>query len=115
MKKTVLSLSAGLLALGVSAAAIAQQVTLKPEEQIEYRQAAYNFASWNMKKLKAHNRTEVAFLTRSMFGVPQTRSVLGVPQTRSAPDVQQTRSALDVQQNGQVHQDADHGQTAGGE
>lgn len=52
-KKTVLSLSAGLLALGVSAAAIAQQVSLKPEEQIEYRQAAYNFASWNMKKLKA--------------------------------------------------------------
>lgn len=42
-----------LLAASVATAASAQQAPLKPGEQIEYRQAAYAFAAWNMKKLKA--------------------------------------------------------------
>lgn len=42
----------GLAILGLVASATAAD--LKPEEQIETRQAGYTFMSWNMKKIKAN-------------------------------------------------------------
>ena len=53
MSKLVVVLFAGLAALTVSTAAMAEPAGLKPEDQINYRQAAYKFAAWNMSKLKA--------------------------------------------------------------
>ena len=52
MTNSVRTLLTTVLAAGLVAGANAAD--LKPEEQIETRQAGYSFMSWNMKKIKAN-------------------------------------------------------------
>ena len=49
MKKTL----AALILASVAGSVLAQQ-TLKPEEMIKTRKAAYSFMAWNMGKIKAN-------------------------------------------------------------
>ncbi|MFB1486647.1 MULTISPECIES: cytochrome c [unclassified Thiocapsa] len=51
MNRILASTVLGIAALGVASAALAD---LKPEEQIQYRQAGYSFMSWNMGKIKSN-------------------------------------------------------------
>ena len=61
-------------ALTFTSAAFAQQA-LKPERAIQYRQAAYSFASWNMGKIKAnvegsnYNKAEVIAAAQAIAAV----------------------------------------------
>jgi cytochrome c556 len=50
MQRTIASTTFGILAFALTTTAFAD---LKPEEQIEYRQAGYSFMSWNMGRIKA--------------------------------------------------------------
>jgi cytochrome c556 len=51
MNRILASTVLGIAALGVASTALAD---LKPEEQIQYRQAGYSFMSWNMGKIKSN-------------------------------------------------------------
>jgi len=52
MKRMPASAVAGVLA--VALASVASAAELKPEDQIQYRQAGYSFMAWNMGKIKAN-------------------------------------------------------------
>lgn len=52
MYRMIRTATVGLLALGLAGTATAAE--LKPEEQIQYRQAGYAFMAWNMGKIKAN-------------------------------------------------------------
>ncbi|NKN31868.1 c-type cytochrome [Marichromatium bheemlicum] len=52
MKRMPASAVAGVLTVALASAATAAE--LKPEEQIQYRQAGYSFMAWNMGKIKAN-------------------------------------------------------------
>jgi len=51
MKKITIAAILGISALSLTTSAFAQ---VKPEDQIKFRKAAYNFAAWNMGKIKAN-------------------------------------------------------------
>ncbi len=51
MKRRLISTVLGVAAVALASAAFAD---LKPEEQIQYRQAGYRFMDWNMAKIKAN-------------------------------------------------------------
>ena len=88
-------LTAGLVA-GANAA------DLKPEEQIETRQAGYSFMSWNMKKIKAnldgdYNQPTVQAAAAAIAGIansgmgalygPGTDKDIGDVKTRVKPEL----------------------------
>jgi cytochrome c556 len=52
MRRTLAGMSVGVIAAAFASTALSAD--LKPEEQIEYRQAGYSFMSWNMGKIKAN-------------------------------------------------------------
>ena len=95
MKKTL----AALILLSLSGAVMAQ--TLKPEEMIKTRKAAYSFMSWNMGKIKAnldgsfnqdqvvHAANAVAAVANSGLGAlfgPGTDKEVGGEKTRVKPE-----------------------------
>lgn len=55
MKAKLASTVAGIIAVTLASSAVAG---LKPEEQIQYRQAGYSFMAWNMGKIKANLEAE---------------------------------------------------------
>lgn len=88
--------------LTVGLAAGANAADLKPEEQIETRQAGYSFMSWNMKKIKAnlegnYNQptvqaaaTAIAGIANSGMGAlygPGTDKDIGDVKTRVKPEL----------------------------
>ncbi len=93
------------LALGICAAALAGSALaadLKPEEQIETRQAGYTFMAWNMGKIKAnldgtYDAKQVAAAANviaaiansgmgALFG-PGTDKDIGNVRTRAKPEL----------------------------
>ena len=63
---------ASCLVLGLAGVAVAAD--LKPEEQIETRQAGYTFMSWNMGKIKANlegdfSQTQVSAAANAIAGI----------------------------------------------
>ena len=96
MKKTL----AALILASVAGSVLAQQ-TLKPEEMIKTRKAAYSFMSWNMGKIKAnldgsfnqdqvvHAANAVAAVANSGLGAlfgPGTDKEVGGEKTRVKPE-----------------------------
>jgi cytochrome c556 len=90
----------GLLTIGLSTASVAAD--LKPEEQIETRQAGYKFMSWNMKKIKANlegdysqptvkaSASAIAGIANSGMGAlygPGTDQDIGNLKTRVKPEL----------------------------
>lgn len=69
------------IALGTIAAAVVGAVNaadLKPEEQIQTRQAGYKFMSWNMGKIKAnlegdYSQTQVQAAADAIAGIANSR------------------------------------------
>ncbi|AFL72177.1 c-type cytochrome [Thiocystis violascens] len=99
MKRTVASTTFGILAVAFASAAFAD---LKPEEQIEYRQAGYSFMSWNMGKIKANLEGDfssdqvskaanaIAAIANSGMGAlygPGTDQNIGEVKTRVKPEL----------------------------
>lgn len=97
MKKTLARISFAVLAASLTAPAFAQ---LKPEDQIQYRQAGYRFMSWNMGKIKAnlegsYNKDQVAAAANAIAGIagsgmgalygPGTDQAIGNVKTRVEP------------------------------
>jgi len=89
---------ASCLSLGVAGIAVAAD--LKPEEQIETRQAGYTFMSWNMGKIKANldgdfSQTQVSAAANAIAGIansgmgalygPGTDKDIGDVKTRVEP------------------------------
>lgn len=72
MKKSIARIALPLLALSLVSAAGA--AGLKPEDQIQIRQAGYKFMSWNMGKIKAnldgdYNAKQVAAAANAIAGI----------------------------------------------
>ena len=95
MKAMMISALAG--ALLVSTAAQAQ---LKPEEQVEIRQAGYQFMAWNMGKIKAqvidgkepYDQAKVAAAANAIAAIANSgMGALYSPDTTSAQLGKQTR------------------------
>ena len=99
MKQLLASTAAGLMALGLASSALAAD--LSPEEQIEIRQAGYEFMGWNMGKIKAnlegnYNAAQVesaanaiAAIANSGMGAlygPGTDKAVGDTKTRVKPE-----------------------------
>jgi cytochrome c556 len=99
MKRILASTVVGVVALGLASTAVAQ---LKPEEQIQYRQAGYSFMSWNMGKIKANLEGEydeaqvaaaanaIAAIANSGMGAlfgPGTDKDVGSVKTRAKPEL----------------------------
>lgn len=99
MKQLLASTAAGLMALGLASSALASD--LSPEEQIEIRQAGYEFMGWNMGKIKAnlegnYNAAQVesaanaiAAIANSGMGAlygPGTDKAVGDMKTRVKPE-----------------------------
>ncbi|SDX96932.1 Cytochrome c556 [Allochromatium warmingii] len=99
MKQLLASTAAGLMALGLASSALAAD--LSPEEQIEIRQAGYEFMGWNMGKIKAnlegnYNAAQVesaanaiAAIANSGMGAlygPGTDKAVGDMKTRVKPE-----------------------------
>ncbi|BCU08163.1 c-type cytochrome [Allochromatium tepidum] len=99
MKHLLASTAAGLMALGLAGAAFAADLT--PEEQIETRQAGYEFMGWNMGKIKANLEGEynaaqveaaanvIAAIANSGMGAlygPGTDKDVGDVKTRVKPE-----------------------------
>jgi cytochrome c556 len=73
-RKIVFALAA--LAISASALNVAHaQQALKPEQAIKYRQAAYNYISWNMGRIKAnveganYNKSEVILAANAISAI----------------------------------------------
>lgn len=93
------------IALGTIAAAVVGAVNaadLKPEEQIQTRQAGYKFMSWNMGKIKAnlegdYSQTQVQAAADAIAGIansgmgalygPGTDKDIGDVKTRVKPEL----------------------------
>ena len=90
------------LTLALTAAGFASAEQLKPEEQIETRQAGYSFMSWNMGKIKANlegefSPTQVAAAANAIAGIansgmgalygPGTDKDIGDVKTRVKPEL----------------------------
>lgn len=99
MKRTVASSAIGILAIAFASTAFAD---LKPEEQIEYRQAGYSFMSWNMGRIKANLENNynpdqvskaanaIAAIANSGMGAlfgPGTEKSFGDVKTRVKPEL----------------------------
>jgi cytochrome c556 len=107
MKTLMKAAAIGLVTASLGAAAIAAD--LKPEEQIETRQAGYTFMSWNMKKIKANldgnfsqpavqsAATAIAGIANSGMGAlygPGTDKDIGDVKTRVKPELFTEREAV---------------------
>jgi cytochrome c556 len=99
MKRILASTVLGVAALGFASTALAD---LKPEEQIQYRQAGYSFMSWNMGKIKAnlegdYNEAQVAAAANAIAAIansgmgalygPGTDKDIGDVKTRVKPEL----------------------------
>jgi cytochrome c556 len=99
MNRILASTVLGIAALGVASTALAD---LKPEEQIQYRQAGYSFMSWNMGKIKSnlegdYNAEQVAAAANAIAAIansgmgalfgPGTEKDVGNVKTRVKPDL----------------------------
>jgi cytochrome c556 len=99
MKRILASTVLGVVALGFASTALAD---LKPEEQIQYRQAGYSFMSWNMGKIKAnlegdYNEAQVAAAANAIAAIansgmgalygPGTDKDIGDVKTRVKPEL----------------------------
>ncbi|RKT46237.1 c-type cytochrome [Thiocapsa rosea] len=99
MNRILASTVLGIAALGVASAALAN---LKPEEQIQYRQAGYSFMSWNMGKIKSnlegdYNSEQVAAAANAIAAIansgmgalfgPGTEKDVGNVKTRVKPEL----------------------------
>jgi cytochrome c556 len=95
-------LSIAALTLAMTAAGIAVAEELKPEEQIQTRQAGYSFMSWNMGKIKANlegefSQPQVAAAANAIAGIansgmgalygPGTDEDIGDVKTRVKPEL----------------------------
>lgn len=93
-----------LLMGGLSAAllltSLASQAQLKPEEQVEIRQAGYQFMSWNMGKIKAqvidgsvpYNQAQVSAAAQTIAAIANSgMGALYSPQTTREQFGEQTR------------------------
>ena len=100
MKPFFASTACGLVAVALASSALAAD--LKPEEQIEIRQAGYEFMSWNMGKIKASLEGEynsdqvsaaanaIAAIANSGMGAlfgPGTDKNIGDVKTRVKPEL----------------------------
>ncbi len=99
MKKSTIRMALGVIALSLATAASAQ---MKPEDQIETRQAGYKFMAWNMGKIKAnlegeYNKDQVIAAANlvaatansgmgALFG-PGTDKAIGDVETRVKPEL----------------------------
>lgn len=98
MRKIIQAAAITALAVGLTGAAIAAD--LKPEEQIQTRQAGYKFMSWNMGKIKAnlegtYSQPQVAAAADAIAGIansgmgalfgPGTDKDIGDVKTRVKP------------------------------
>ncbi len=98
MQQILRTTVASCLALGLAGVAVAAD--LKPEEQIETRQAGYTFMSWNMGKIKANldgdfSQTQVSAAANAIAGIansgmgalygPGTDKDIGDVKTRVEP------------------------------
>lgn len=99
MKKGLVQVVLGVVALSVTAVASAQ---VKPEDQIRFRQAGYSFAAWNMGKIKANldgnfNKDQVAAAATTIAAIansgmgalfgPGTEKAVGNRQTAVKPEL----------------------------
>ncbi|MBK5962605.1 cytochrome C [Thiocystis minor] len=99
MKRTITRTVLGLFAFALATTASAG---LKPEEQIQYRQAGYSFMSWNMGKIKANLEGDfsqdqvakaanaIAAIANSGMGAlfgPGTDKDIGAVKTRVKPEL----------------------------
>ncbi|EGV19057.1 c-type cytochrome [Thiocapsa marina] len=99
MNRILASTVLGIAALGVASTALAD---LKPEEQIQYRQAGYSFMSWNMGKIKSnlegdYNAEQVAAAANAIAAIansgmgalygPGTDKDVGNVKTRVKPEL----------------------------
>jgi hypothetical protein len=98
MKRILASTVLGAFALGIASTAVAD---LKPEEQIQFRQAGYSFMSWNMGKIKSNlegdfNADQVAAAANAINAIansgmgalygPGTDKNIGDVKTRLKPE-----------------------------
>jgi cytochrome c556 len=99
MKSVLASAVIGLVSLGLASTAAAE---LKPEEQIQIRQAGYSFMGWNMGKIKAnlegdYNSDQVIAAANAIAGIansgmgalygPGTDKDIGAVKTRVKPEL----------------------------
>jgi cytochrome c556 len=99
MKSVLASAVIGLVSLGLASTAAAE---LKPEEQIQIRQAGYSFMGWNMGKIKAnlegdYNSEQVIAAANAIAGIansgmgalygPGTDKDIGEVKTRVKPEL----------------------------
>lgn len=99
MKRILASTALGVFALGLASTALAD---LKPEEQIQTRQAGYSFMSWNMGKIKTnlegdYNSAQVVAAANAIAGIansgmgalygPGTDKNIGDVKTRVKPEL----------------------------
>lgn len=103
MKQLLASTAAGLMALGLASSALASD--LSPEEQIEIRQAGYEFMGWNMGKIKAnlegnYNAAQVESAANAIAAIANSgMSVLYGPGTDKAVGDTKTRVKPEFFQN----------------
>jgi len=98
MKRMLASTAIGLFAATLASTASAD---LKPEEQIQIRQAGYEFMGWNMGKIKAnlegeYNSDQVSAAANAIAGIagsgmgalfgPGTEANIGAVKTRVKPE-----------------------------
>ncbi|HSO82261.1 cytochrome c [Thiocapsa sp.] len=98
MNRILASTVLGVAALGFASTALAD---LKPEEQIQFRQAGYSFMSWNMGKIKSnlegdYDSAQVAAAANAIAGIansgmgalygPGTEKDVGNVKTRVKPE-----------------------------
>lgn len=106
MKPRLISTALGVAAVALASVAFAD---LKPEEQIQYRQAGYRFMSWNMGKIQAnlegdYNPDQVSAAANvisaiansgmgALFG-PGTDKAVGDTKTRVKPELFQEQEEV---------------------
>jgi cytochrome c556 len=108
MKSILASAVIGLVGLGLASTAAAE---LKPEEQIQTRQAGYSFMSWNMGKIKANlegdfNSDQVVAAANAIAGIansgmgalygPGTDKDIGSVKTRAKPEMFEEKNREDI-------------------
>lgn len=106
MKRRLISTALGVAAVALASVAFAD---LKPEEQIQYRQAGYRFMNWNMGKIKANLEGDynpdqvsaaanvISAIANSGMGVlfgPGTDKNVGDVKTRVKPELFQEQEEV---------------------
>jgi cytochrome c556 len=96
----VKALSMGGLGAAMLLVSLTSQAQLKPEEQIEFRQAGYTFMAWNMGKIKAqvvegsapYNQAQVAAAAQAIAAIANSgMGALYSPETTREQFGKQTR------------------------